>query len=276
MFWPYVEEFEADYVVFHAYDAFRVMDSEWSAERDDMMSKLTARADLLTATTDGVIATFPAKSRANARLLENGANVELFSAAIGQPCPSVLAAVPRPRIGYVGTINRRIDFKTINLVARRRPEWHWVLVGHLAENTIFPDEEARAGYLEAKTLPNIHMFAEVPPTAVPAFVANMDVNTICYRIHDHEWISAGYPVKLHEYLAIGKPIISAPIDVIREKFTSVLRLAGSADEWEAAIVEALDKGGVGTFAARQAVARENTWDQRAALLDTWLKEMIRR
>jgi glycosyltransferase involved in cell wall biosynthesis len=104
-------------------------------------------------------------------------------------------------------------------------------------------------------------------------MANMDVNTICYRIREGEWIRSGYPVKLNEYLAVGRPVVASEQDVITAEFGDVVRVARTPDDWALAIQEALDGRGIGTCETRQARARANDWNERATLFDRWLREI---
>jgi glycosyltransferase involved in cell wall biosynthesis len=149
-----------------------------------------------------------------------------------------------------------------------------VLIGNVDEEPISKDDEAREGYAASRLLPNIHYLKPVPEKDVPAYAANMDVNAISYRIRDGEWGFACYPLKLHEYLAVGKPVVSASIAVIRQKFSSVVSVADTPQDWEAAINHALTAGGVGTVAMRQAVAADNSWDRRVDCLEDWLRSVV--
>src|SRR6185369_3614662 len=154
------------------------MGSNWTPDRERMLTRLADRADILSATTAEVVSTFPKHLQSKARLLENGSDFQSFIKGRTQPCPHNLASIPRPRIGYIGTVNRKTDFAVINGVARSRPDWHWILMGNVDERLIHRDREAREGYIASKSLPNVHYFDPVRPNEVPAYVAHMDVNTI--------------------------------------------------------------------------------------------------
>jgi glycosyltransferase involved in cell wall biosynthesis len=101
-------------------------------------------------------------------------------------------------------------------------------------------------------------------------MAHMDVNLICYLIEDGHWASKGYPLKLNEYLAIGKPVVATPIDAVKRYFGGVVDIATNSEEVAAAIQRALSSGGIATPEERRAVASRNTWDRRVDLLDKWL------
>jgi glycosyltransferase involved in cell wall biosynthesis len=274
-YWPYVQALKPRYVVFHAYDAFPLMDKNWSELDASYLANLSQRADILSATTPGVVATFPASCQSKARILENGADVGKFRAAEHLECPEALRAIPRPRIGYIGTVSRRTDFASINYVARKHPDWHWILLGDVVEYAIEDDPSVLRDYQASRTLPNVHYLDAVPSDDVVAYMGHMDINTICYRVSKQNWVSMGYPVKLHEYFAVGKPVISAPLEIIRDRFASAVELASSPSEWESAIENVLSTGGRGSRDLRLSISEANSWDQRVDQLEGWLFEMLR-
>jgi glycosyltransferase involved in cell wall biosynthesis len=214
---------------------------------------------------------FPEDVRASARELPNAADVDSFIAAAGCECPADLAAIPRPRIGYAGAINIKIDLELVLEIARNRPGYHWAFLGACPLN-----EDGRDPLWEAcLRTPNIHYLGPKRHTEVSAYLHHMDVNVMCYRTAGGGWWIRGYPLKLHEQLAVGKPVVSAPLETVRP-FANVVALAETPAEWTAAIECALVSGGVGTPEQRRAIARQNTWDQRVDVLEGWLLEMLDR
>jgi hypothetical protein len=91
---------------------------------------------------------------------------------------------------------------------------------------------------------------------------------MCYRTDPGGWWVAIYPLKLHEYLAVGRPVVSADLEAVRP-FMSVLSIAVTVDEWISAIEQALDEE-PSMVEARRTVARANTWDDRVDQLMGWL------
>ena len=70
-----------------------------------------------------------------------------------------------------------------------------------------------------------------------------------------------YPLKLHEYLAAGRPVVGSPISSL-EEFRGTIALAESADEWPEALRDALtpEARGSSRVEARRAVAKRYDWD----------------
>lgn len=267
MFLPYVERLGADRLVYHAYDRYDQA-PDWSDELERSERALLQHADLVVASSDQIAEGLRAKWRREVRVLPNGADVAAFDRALGasEPEPGDLAAIARPRLGWVGSLHPEIDFALIAELARRRPQWHFVLVGQpVAARNPRSDAEQAA----CRALHNVHFLGGKPVDQVARYVAAMDVNLMLYRVSDGSWINAIYPLKLHEYLAAGHPVVSADVPSVRP-FCDVVQIARGADEWEAAIEDALVRGGKGMPDQRRSIAAQNSWDSRVGLLKTWL------
>ncbi len=268
-FLPYLAHLGDCRVVYHCDDAFAAMPN-WTAVHARQQEALIDRADLIIASSPGMAKALPGRGAAVARLLANGADTEAYIAAEHAPCPPDLAAIPRPRIGYSGGINQKVDLELVATVARRRPDWHWVLVGRVLANSGPTGDAVQA----CRQLPNVHFLGVRPYDAMPPYVAHMDVNALCYRSDPGGWWFAGYPLKLHEYLAAGRPVVGAGIEVVAA-FDAVIAIADGAEQWIAAIDDALRTGGVASPEARRRVARQNDWELRLDDLEAWLKALYR-
>jgi glycosyltransferase involved in cell wall biosynthesis len=268
-FWPYVEQLRPRFVVFHAYDAFDLT-PDWNEELALDQARLARRADLCVASFSRMALSFPDDVRSTVRELPNGADVELFTAADGCACPDDLAAIPHPRIVYAGAINRKLDFEMVADLARARPDWHWVFIGRVQ---LDDDAESLQDWQSCIALPNVHHLDGKDAKELPAYLHHADVNVMCYRIDGNGWWLRGSPLKLHEQLAVGRPVVGAALDAVRP-FAHVLDAVRTHEEWMAAIERALSSGGVGTPAERRAVALKNSWDRRIDLLERWIFEMI--
>jgi glycosyltransferase involved in cell wall biosynthesis len=176
-------------------------------------------------------------------------------------------------------VNAKVDVDLILELARRHGEWHWVILGEdLLSNpkagAVAALEAQRQAWKAAQALPNVHFLGLRPLQQVPAYVGHADVNVMIYRSSTEGWWSHGSPLKMFEYLAIGKPVVSASLPTVTP-YSKVIALADSLEEWETAISAALTTGGAGTRAERQAIARQNGWEARVSQLEQWLGEFCR-
>jgi glycosyltransferase involved in cell wall biosynthesis len=110
----------------------------------------------------------------------------------------------KPRIGYAGVIDERMNLNLIEGIARLRPDWQIVMIGPTAK--IDPAELPRAA--------NIHWLGRREYSELPGYFAGWDVGIIPFALNDAtRFIS---PTKTPEYLAAGLPVVSTPIrDVVR-------------------------------------------------------------
>ncbi len=181
----------------------------------------------------------------------NGVEFAAYSKAAA--CPADIAAIPAPRIGYVGVVKSQLDLDLLRQLARRHGDWSFVLVG---PQGFLGDKKGILDELAA--LPNVHLLGNRQLEEIPAAMQAMDVCLMCYEVCDYT--NFIHPLKLNEYLATGRPVVSSPIDSALP-LGHVLHLAGSADEWSAAIGKALaDPDTPAPAALRQAEAARHDWD----------------
>ncbi len=109
-------------------------------------------------------------------------------------------------------------------------------------------------------LPNVRWLGQKRYEELPAYLHYFSVATIPFVIN--EITKATSPVKLFEYMAGGKPIVTTDMPECRE-YPCVI-VARNAGEYVAMLDEAICRGGWQSY--RQALdreARNNTWDVRA-------------
>ena len=266
-FYPYVEHLEPCDVVFHAYDSYAGQ-AGWDDGKALFQAALVTHANLITASSEA-IARYLGDPRV--RVLPNGADVDAFTDAGNLAEPPDLKALPRPRLGYVGAINRKVDLKLIADVASDRPEWQWVLVGRMERAELVSDPNLTEHFARCEVLPNVHFVGQKNRLEVPAYVGHMDINTMCYRVDGNGWWKAIYPLKLHEYLAVGLPVISTPVESVLP-FKDVVKIAKNANEWIEGVSCYLASENAQQRQMQIATARANSWDSRVSQLEQWLHE----
>ena len=273
-FLPYAEAANGALVIYHAFDAF-AMTPGW--RDDDTMNEkaLVERADLILATSPAIKRKLPQPGPEKSIELHNGVDFEQFASGPSAPVPIDLREIPGPRIGFVGRITPKVDFELVAEIAERQPGWNWVFVGPVAISPDSADERqivARRGLARCRERPNIHFLGQKHHTELPAYMANMDVNVISNRIGGGWW-EAAYPLKIHEYLATGRPVVSSDLETVRQ-FEDVVEIAHSVDDWIRAIGRAIAGGGVGTAEQRIEIARQNSWDIRVDQLERILLDRL--
>lgn len=180
----------------------------------------------------------------------HGVDAELFGRARdpATPVPEAARRLPHPVVGFFGLVAEWIDIELIAFMARSRPAWSFLLVGH-----VYADTSAFSG------LGNVVMVGAQPYESLPGWAKAFDVAIIPYR--DTEQTRHANPLKLREYLATGRPVVATPNPEI-ERFREWVRLAKTGPEFLTQIEAALESEPDGAAEARMAVVRPMTWNAR--------------
>jgi glycosyltransferase involved in cell wall biosynthesis len=230
------------------------IDDEYSWSEVD--SPISARESRLIAAVNQVFIHSPAllekKGSINpcTTFVPNGVDYSAFATPV--PEPADLVSIPRPRIGYTGYLKPQLDLRLLGGLAARHPTWSFVLVGARRP-------EIAAELAELARHPNVHLLGAKSVDELAAYPQHFDVCIMPYVADGYTKFI--YPLKLHEYLASGRPTVGSRIRSL-EDFANVVALATTADEWSAVITEALSPNERGSRrrAERQAVACRHDWD----------------
>lgn len=251
------------FTVYECYDDYLAPENHRTQAQRQVAQRQQERilgsVDVTLATSEGVAARLAQRHR-SVHFVPNAADVQHFSRACDPitSVPSDIADLPRPVLGFVGTLNQGIDLDLLVQVAARRPAWSVVLVGPFyACDEGFTRSLAVRG---ARQRRNIHFLGKRAYERIPSYLKGFDVCLIPYANSVFNWHRS--PVKLYEYLATGKPIVSTDIPAVRS-FRGLVRVARDAREFEQQVAAALAEQDEALRQQRLAAARENSWEKRA-------------
>jgi glycosyltransferase involved in cell wall biosynthesis len=263
-----VGQFGEKLVCYHVYDEL----GEYPQNRPikDFIQRsdeaLCRRADLIFASSS-VQAERRRPFNAETHFVPNGADFDHFYRALDPhlALPADVREIPHPRIGFIGFMGFQVDVDLLLGIARARPDWHLVLIG--------PDQlggDARCRAL--REMSNVHMLGRKALEDLPAYSKSCDVALLPYDLSTH--MATSYPLKLHEYLAAGKPVVTVPMRELWP-FEDVVYLADSADAFVRRIEQALQEDSEERIQQRIAVARMNTWDRRVEQISDLIAHRLR-
>ncbi|MEH3087150.1 MAG: glycosyltransferase family 1 protein [Xylophilus ampelinus] len=165
------------------------------------------------------------------------------------------SGLPRPRLGYYGVIDERLDLGLLASLADARPDWQVVMVGPVAK--IDPAGLPRRA--------NLHWMGPRDYAELPAHLAGWDVCLMPFALNEStRFIS---PTKTLEYLAAGRPVVSTRIRDVAEAYSGVVAIADDAAEFVGACARILGWSEAERSAHRRrawAVLDGNSWDATAA------------
>lgn len=197
-------------------------------------------------------------------LVPNAVDYEAFHAAPGPP--SEMADIAKPVIGYSGLISDRLNLRLLASVADTHPDWSIVLVGdELVANC--GGELAALGRRS-----NVHFLGRKTVEALPAYINAFDVGIVPYQTDENADNCS--PLKMYEYMAAGKPIVTTDFAVARE-FSRVVYLAPDEQSFENCIAEALRQGGRGPgIREGDSIAASNTWMHRVETISDIIRNEL--
>ena len=135
--------------------------------------------------------------------------------------------IDRPRMGFFGVVDERMDLALLDSMASAHPQWQIVIVGPVVK--IDPNSLPRR--------PNIHYFGQQDYKDLPQFLSGWDVCLLPFALNKAtRFIS---PTKTLEYMAAEKPIVSTPITDVAEPYGDLVYIGRTADEFINACERAL-------------------------------------
>lgn len=154
----------------------------------------------------------------------------------------------RPRIGFFGTIDHRLDLELLRRLAQAHKDWLFVLIG-----------EVRCDISTLLLERNVKFLGSKPHSKLLPYLVNLDVFILPYVLDSFtQYIQ---PVKLFECLALGKPIVATRLPAL-EVFEEVVQLAFGFEEFDRALGEAICETQPELQGKRRDIARANSWEHR--------------
>ncbi len=230
----------------------------------DYERRLIARADVMLT---GGYSLYEAKRglHGNVHAFPSSVDIDHFApgTAVSFP-PHDQAGLPRPRLGYAGVIDERMDYPLLAGIAEARPEWNLVLIGPTAK--IDPNTLPRR--------PNLHYLGARPYARLPAYFASWDVCLLPFAHNSAtRFIS---PTKTPEYLAARRPVVSTSIpDVVRVYGNAgVVRIADSLEGFVSAVEASLQPPSAAWHASVDALLGRTSWEATWSAMDGLLARSL--
>ncbi len=187
------------------------------------------------------------KYNANIYTVNTGVNLELYDAAHRWAKPKELIQILQPIIGYTGVITQnRLDASLLYEIASRLPQYSFVFVG--PEDTFFSRHPLHS-------LHNVHFTGHKEVEELPAYIQHFDV---CINPQVMNLITEGnYPLKIDEYLSMGKPVVATSTHTMRDIFARHVHLATDLAGYLQAIEKAVEEAG-NPYLAKERIAFAHT------------------
>ncbi len=162
--------------------------------------------------------------------IETGVNLEIYDSSKNYEEPEDMKDIPHPIVGYTGALVKiRIDEEFLLHAAVSRPQYSFVLVG---------PEDGFYKTSKLHNLPNVYFLGKKQVEELPAYITAFDV---CINPQIVNRITIGnYPLKIDEYLAMGKPVVATRTETMLHIFKNYTYLAECAEKFVSLLDQAMN------------------------------------
>jgi teichuronic acid biosynthesis glycosyltransferase TuaH len=168
--------------------------------------------------------------------------------------PADLAHLPRPYLGYIGSLENRVDWELMNCISTTFSDVSIVVVGRVRDPVDEPWWNECARFLSQR---NVHAIGWRSQEALADYYQAFDVTLIPYLM-EHPFNRVCNPTKIMDAMGSGRPIVATALPECRlhaERF----HVAENRDEFVEAIRTILRQGSDdGRAGLRHAYALSNT------------------
>ncbi len=177
--------------------------------------------------------------------------------------PADQAAMPRPRVGYFGVIDERMNLGLVDELARTRPQWQFIMLGPVVK-------------IDPANLPrrqNIHWIGSKAYSELPAYLSGWDAGFMPFALNDAtRYIS---PTKTPEFLAAGVPVVSTSIADVIDPYgkNGLVGIADEAEEFASALEVQMSRNKPERLAAVDAFLSSQSWDATWASMQRLIDEV---
>jgi glycosyltransferase involved in cell wall biosynthesis len=213
----------------------------------ELEEELLKKVDLVLVVSDKLFQT-KKEYNPNIFLIPHGVEFDHFSKynQTSAELPTDIKYVKKPVIGYYGLIRDWIDFELLEKIAQRK-DWSLVLIGPTSVDI---------SKIQVKE--NMHFLGPKDYKDLPLYLQSFDVCIIPYKLT--EVTINARPLKLFEYLASGKPVVSTPLPSVLP-YGKVVRIGSTNEEFIQQIEKSLLEKDESLKKKRIDLARENSWEK---------------
>ncbi|MCX6999894.1 MAG: glycosyltransferase [Candidatus Sumerlaeota bacterium] len=200
--------------------------------------------------------------RRDATFVPCGVDFEKFYKPEGSsplPEPDDIRTLPKPLIGYIGTLSERIDTDIIAGLAMRLPRASIVLIGPV-----------HRGLDDLPHLPNIHYLGLKRHDDLPAYLHYFKVALLPFKLT--KAAKAINPVKTLEYLAAGCLVVSTAIPDVVRFYSGVVEIASSREDFIEKTVRLIEGNEAWRVKRGIELARHASWRNMVEIMEAFMQQ----
>lgn len=188
------------------YDCIDNWDSDlgWIWYTKEKEIEIIEMSDIIIASANTLVDRLKNLTNKEVQLIPNAVNLRIFDRNIKHSKPKDLPDDEKPIAIYIGALwGTWFDWELVKYVAAYAPDFNFIFIGNI------PDDNS---YIqELVTYPNVFFLGLKPQYLLPHYLKHSDVCIIPFK-YDEKIIKYTNPLKIYEYLAMGKPVVSTYMD----------------------------------------------------------------
>ncbi len=202
----------------------------------------------------------------NVHLVPNGVDARHYDVASLARFKPPGAALWRGHVfGYTGTLHGdRVDVELVRRFAS--------IIGHAGSVVLIGPDHLSEAERERLRWPNIFRVGAVPYARLPEYMQWFDVCIVPHKVTP--FTESLNPIKLWEYLALGKPVVATRVAGFRD-YPELVHLAEGAEEFAVRAIQALSEP-LHLAQERRAEASQHSWENRCDAVEHIIADCLRR
>ncbi len=232
--------------IYYCYD--EISQADWRAKHAALPERVFAsKTDAVIVTSDALHEE-KAKLNKNTFVVKNGVDINVFKTNETHHQSSNV-------VGFVGSLDSRVDYRLLEEVISANPDLEFRFIGQIVDQT----------FEKLRCFSNVRWHAPVPYAELPKHIAQFDVGIIPFV--KSAFTAKIYPLKINEYLAMGKPVVMTSFAKLPE-FESLVLTADHVETFSEALRGSIAGNSPQQINKRIDTAHRNSWMARAQEFET--------
>jgi glycosyltransferase involved in cell wall biosynthesis len=250
----YIGKYQEDIVVYDVLDYPDYDFQAWKPHVNELLKKCH-----LVLTVSKPLYDYFGQFHSNVHLVRNAVNYENFAQIKNLAQPAEIKQLSKPIVGYYGALANWVDWELISLLALKNPSVSFVFVGPVIGMNA----------QDLPQLPNLYFLGRKPYSDLINYAQWF--NVCIFPFKKTSMTMYVNPVKVYEYLAMGKPVVATDIPEIVE-MGPIVSAAKDSEDFNQALFSCLSDDSPSAIAKRKFFAYENTWEKRVKQIKTLIKQ----
>lgn len=188
-------------------------------------------------------------------LVKNAANYSLFSQGFNPVINT------KKTIGFIGGVDSRLNYPLLEFIINSLPHVRFEFIGRILNVK---------GESILRKYKNVVLMGPKQLHELPSYVKHFSAGIIPFKLNENN--KSVYPLKINEYLAAGIPVVTTNFSHL-EEFVPIVKIAKSDEEFKNYLVDEMVNDSIEKKQARQAMAKQNSWEHRAEELSAVITEL---